>query len=338
MGMRFYKILAGLLLTALSMLLYCATQNGFPDLEGPYLGQQLPGKIPEYFAPGIVTTRYHEHSAPSISPAGDEIFWSVFLGPLQSGAPQVILFSRLHNGKWTPPEVAPFSGQYMEGGACYTADGNRLYYGSCRPLDGNDEPKDWDIWYVERTLDSWSEPRNPGPPLNSPKNESQPSITGDGTLYFLSDHPDYQYENCIFRSRLGDGLYENPEPLGEPINVRGSYAWCPFIAPDESYLLFASEREGGLGWGDIYISFRRDNDTWTEPKNLGRPICSEDNDRFPAVSPDGKVLFFASKRTRFGSYYTDKQTLAMLMDRYAGPGNGLTDIYWVDAGIIEDFR
>ncbi|MFC1726688.1 hypothetical protein ACFL4T_13785 [candidate division KSB1 bacterium] len=316
----------------------CSEKESFPVLRGDYLGQNPPGTTPELFAPGIVTTRHHEHSAPAFSPDGNEVFWSAFLAPLQSKAPQVILYSKLENGKWTKPEVAPFSGQYPEGGPCFSYDGNKLFYGSRRPADGKGEPKDWDIWFVERLSNGWSEPKNPGAPINSEKSEGQPTITKDGTLYFLSDHKDYQYENCIFRSRFLNGRYEKPEPLSEPINIKGSYSWCPFIAPDESYMLFVSNREGGLGWGDIYVSYRGADDSWTEPKNLGAPICSDDNDRFPKVSPDGKVLFFASKRTSIGAYYTEPQSFNELMAQYANPGNGLTDIYWVSVKIIEELK
>lgn len=318
--------------------LFAQGKKNFPVLKGPYLGQQLPGNTPEFFAPGIVTTQYHEHSAPAFSPDSDEVYWSAFLGPLQSRAPQVILYSKQKNGIWTEPEIASFSGQYTEGNPCFSVDGNRLFYGSRRPVSGQGEPEDWDIWYVERTSTGWSEPKNPGSPVNSEKNEGQPTLTKDGTLYFLANHEDYQNNNCIFRSRFINGRYEKPEPLSEPINIKGKYSWCPFIAPDESYLLFVSNRNGSLGMGDIYISFRKNDDSWTQPKNLGTPICSDDNDRFPKVSPDGKVMFFASKRTSIGAFYEKPQTLDELMTRYNNPGNGLTDIYWVSSKIIEDLK
>jgi len=309
-----------------------------PILKGPYLGQKAPGMVPEYFAPGIVTTKYHEHSAPAVSPDGKWIFWSAFLAPLQSGAPQVILYSKQENRQWTSPEVAPFSGQYMEGGPVFSMDGQRIYYGSCRPLRRNGEPKDWDIWYVNKTPDGWSEPINVGSPVNSDKDEGQPTITRDGTLYFISQDKDYKYNLCISRARFVNGQYKAPEVLGEPINMKGTYAWCPFVAPDESYLLFASERKDDLGFGDIRISHRLPDDTWTEPINLGKPVCSKNQDRFPGISPDGKVLFFTSKRKSFGSYYKEPQSLDELRNRYSKPGNGLEDIYWVDAKVIENLK
>lgn len=277
--------------------------DDFPILKGPYLGQKMPGEIPEFFAPGILTTRYHEHSAPAISPDGEWIFWSAFLAPLQSGAPQVILYSRVKNGKWTLPEVAPFSGQYSDGGPCFSTDGQKIFFSSSRPINGKGEPKDLDIWFVQKTQEGWSEPINLGFPVNSEKDESQPSITQDGNLYFISEHPDYEYNLCISRASLKNDRYESPVRLEEPINIKGLYSWCPCISPDERFLLFTSERDDCLGFGDIYISFRRTDDSWTEPKNLAGPVCSKNDDRFPGLSPDGKVLFFSSRRIFFGTYY-----------------------------------
>jgi Tol biopolymer transport system component len=336
--MKNIKFFIGIFLSLLCVFTCNAQQNDFPVLKGPYLGQKLPGKIPEYFAPGIVTTRYHEHSAPAVSPDGRWIFWSVFLAPLQAEAPQVILYSKRVNGNWSLPEVAPFSGQYMEGGPCFSSDGQKLFFGSCRPLNGKDKPKDWDIWYVNKTPDGWSDPVNLGHPVNSEKDEGQPSITREGTIYFISENKDYKYDLCISRSRYENCKYEAPQVLAAPINLKGTYAWCPYIAPDESYLLFASERKDDLGLGDIYLSHRRTDDTWMEPRNLGEPICSKNQDRFPGISPDGKVLFFTSKRESFGSYYEEPQSLDALKNRYSKPGNGLEDIYWVNIRVIDDLK
>jgi Tol biopolymer transport system component len=73
-------------------------------------------------------------------------------------------------------------------------------------------------------------------------------------------------------------------------------------------------RPDDLGRGDLYISFKKKDSSWTPLKNMGKEINSEYTDYCPMLSPDGKYLFFTSTRT----------------------GNG--DIYWVDAKIIEDLK
>ena len=213
-----------------------------------------------------------------------------------------------------------------------------MYFDSTRPLAGEGEPKDNDIWVVEKTDSGWGEARDLGAPVNSEKMEAMPAVTASGTLYFMGYAEGHLYEMGIYVSPLVDGRYTTPRLLPENINSKRAVDWCPFVAPDESFLLFSSGREGGLGAGDIYISFRKGDDTWTQPENLGGPVNSDDNDRFPAISPDGRILFFASKRQVFGSYHKSRRSLSELLAMYSQPGNGLTDIYWVDAKFIDKFN
>ena len=141
-----------------------------------------------------------------------------------------------------------------------------------------------------------------------------PSITSDGTLYFMG-YLEGQWANIgIYRSELIDGEYAKPELLPSSINTLGGMRnWTPFVAPDESYLIFCSTR--GLpasDQGDLFISFRQPDGNWGEPVGLGEAINSPRVDRFPAVSPDGKYLFF-TQRTRDHD----------------------EDVFWVSADIIE---
>ncbi len=66
----------------------------------------------------------------------------------------------------------------------------------------------------------------------------------------------------------------------------------PFVAPDESYLIFTSTRPGGFGREDLYIGYKKVDGSWTEPKNMGKTINSSGVDFCPMLSPDGKYLFF----------------------------------------------
>ena len=95
----------------------------------------------------------------------------------------------------------------------------------------------------------------------------------------------------------------------------GAASWCPWVAPDESYLIYSSHREGEFGRGDLYINFKDEDGNWTEPVNMGERVNSQMQERFPSVSPDGKFLFFARNMPETFS-----------------------DIFWVDAKIIEELR
>jgi Tol biopolymer transport system component len=152
---------------------------------------------------------------------------------------------------------------------------------------------------VEKTDKRWSEPINIGPPINSKVDEYYVSLTKDGTIYFASNRPGGLGSFDIYRSQLVDGHYTKTENLGAAINTK-YLEHDPFIAPDESYLLFTSvDRPRGFGTGDLYISSRRKDGTWSEAKNLGKTFNTSGYDFCPIVSPDGKYFFF----TRRGDIY-----------------------------------
>jgi len=65
-----------------------------------------------------------------------------------------------------------------------------------------------------------------------------------------------------------------------------------FVAPDESYIVIYSTLPDNLGNGDLYISFRQPDGTWTEPRNLGPDVNTKGYDFAPSLSPDGQYLFF----------------------------------------------
>ena len=92
----------------------------------------------------------------------------------------------------------------------------------------------------------------------------------------------------------------------------------PFIAPDESYIIWDSERDEGFGNGDIYISFKTQDGSWGKAINMGDKVNTSAWDAAASVTPDGKYLFF---------------------NRMTGSeDSGNVDIFWVDAQIIEDLR
>lgn len=288
-----------------------STPNG-TELEGDYLGQTPPGNTPLIFAPDIISTGAHEHSSPTFSEDGNEVYWSVW--PLPVGEhPQTIMFMKRIDNKWTSPEVVGFSGTFTDGGPFLSIDGERLYLYSTRPLQGTAE-KDYDIWYVERDDTLWSDPINMGTPINSDELEAMPAISELNNLYFIAYYEGVQGEYGIYKSLYTGSNYEQPEPLNDSINSN-YYDWCPFIAADESYLIFSSSRTGGYGSFDLYICFKEPDSSWSDPTNMGNTINTAQQERFPSVTPDGEYLFF----TR------------------ATPANQ-DDIFWVSSDIIDSLK
>jgi ankyrin repeat protein len=284
---------------------------GIPNLRGEYFGQNKPGMKPNLFGPDIVSTERNELNA-VFSPNGKEFYFT--RRSSSPGGSDTILFMEDQDGRWTRPRTASFSGTYSDVDMFISRNGEVLFFCSNRPLPGEKEPKkDTDIWVVRRKGSDWEEPRPLVGPVNSDRNDYYPTLTDSGTLFFSSHREGSKGENDIFRAESADGGYGAPVNLGDAINTEHR-EFDPFIAPDESFLIFASGRPGGLGEADLYISFRAKDGTWSRAQNMGQAVNSSASDYTPMLSPDGKYLFFTSGRA------------------------GVDDIYWVDAGIIKKLK
>lgn len=289
----------------------------------PPWASEKPIPRPEIYAPGEVSTGEPE-THPAFTPDGKTL---LYLKSDPAFSWWTIVVSRFSNGHWSRPELLPFAGRYRDADPFITPDGSKLYFISDRPVDG--KPKeDLDIWVAERQGDGWGEPRNLGAPVNSSGNEWFPNLAANGTLYFGSDRPGGKGRTDLYRARLVEGRYAEPENLGEAVNSQYD-EFEPLIAPDESFLVFMAARPGGQGRGDLWLSTFRDG-AWTAAKNLPPPINSPATEIGPRLSPDGRYLFFSSSRGFFDEPLKERLTSEELSRRLAGPGNGLGDIYRVD--------
>lgn len=283
-----------------------------------HLGQPLPGEMPQVFARGTLSTAHLEHSAPAFAPDGREVFWSIWRRPQVVGEQQVIMTMRCVDGVWTQPAVASFSGRYLDGGPVFSADGKRLYFYSLRPRPEAGREGVSDIWFVEKKADLWGEPVCLGLVARYPelREISQPSVARNGTLYFIAHLPGPMNDSGIYRAAPAGGTYLTPEAMPQCINLAPYLNWTPHVAPDESFLLFSSNRGAPKqDYGDIYLSRRKPDGTWSDPVNLGAPINSRRQERFPALAPDGRVFFFTRPT----------------------PGQE-QDVYWVETSAIPALR
>lgn len=170
-----YLIIKILLIYTLILIVQSSFGQKFIDLYGDYLGQTPPGDTPMIFAPGIITG--FVHGGMTISPEGDEIFWSV--------SPSYIYYSKLANGKWTEPALADFVQDfqaYQNEGSVFSPDGEKLYFSSNRPGGmGNT-----DIWFVERNKNGWGKPINMGREINTKEWDRFPFVSPDGKYLFFT--------------------------------------------------------------------------------------------------------------------------------------------------------
>ena len=244
-----------------------AAGKKFTELHGDYLGQPLPGETPLVFARGIVSMDYKEHWAPRFSADGNEVFWWTIRVDEENNWHEIHKTMKRFGDRWAVAETSPY-----DNAPVFSPDGKRLYFGSKKEGD--------DLSFVEKQGDSWSEPKPVGLVTRYPlvRFAYFPTITSNGTLYFMGYLEGQWASIGIYRSELINGEYADPELLPPSINtLGGTRNWTPFIAPDESYLIFCSTR--GLpasDQGDLFISFRQPDGNWTEPVNLGEPSIPKD--------------------------------------------------------------
>ena len=310
----------------------CTRIRTVPDLRGSFLGQSPPGTSPELFAPGIVSTGLDELNS-VFSPDGREFYFCV-----RNFAGAVSVFQmKIEGSFWSEPRLLPFASNHGDIDITMSPNGDTLLFSSRRPLPGNDSPKDdYDFWMAERTEDSWSEAKYLGSQINSLRHDFYPMMTRNGTIYFSSQR-EGPGTNNIYRSKRIDGEYGDAEKLSGAINTEHR-EFDPYISPDESTLIFTSTREEGFGSGDLYISFRNGRGDWTQAKNMGESINTSGAEYCAMVSPDGKYLFFTSARRETATVPEKPFRYEDFIKAHNNPKNVYSDIYWIDAAIIESFK
>ncbi|MCP4898838.1 MAG: hypothetical protein GY906_17850 [bacterium] len=278
------------------------TQTHF-DVSDQYFGQQPPGMEPEIFAPGVVSTEHYEHSPAVFSPDLKSVYWTL---EKQDPTTGIIMFSTFRDGAWTEPAATSFGAEFTNDTPYMTADGNTMFFCSKRPREGKE--LGWHLWTTSWGGNDWSEPM----PLEF--DEDLPfsgylTIADDGVVVFSGRGLDEDDARDIFTARFEDGRCSKPVRL--PVVNTEYIDGYPNISRDGSFLIFESDRPGGLGGLDLYSSTLKEGGSWTEPKNLGAPLNSPGDDRFGQFSPDGKYLFFGSDR------------------------GGSMDVCWVSAEVVE---
>ena len=259
------------------------TKDGeFPPLENRYLGQEPPDLTPQVFAPGIVSTEEYLETVVTFLPDMRELSFTRSGGKYKE---PTLFVMQNKNNKW-----------------------------SRKPIPSTDIKE-----YKERFNPSVSEIKNHEPFKEIPIVGF--SVSSNGTYYFYVLDFDDGGSGHMSYSRLIDGKYETPQKLSKAIN-RGKYIAHPFIAPDESYLIWDAEIEGETT-PDVFISFRQKDGSWGTAINMGDQINTPLYEQHARVTPDGKYLFFWRgdvKVREDGSRYV------------------IGSPYWVDAKIIETLR
>jgi Tol biopolymer transport system component len=193
---------------------------------------------------------------------------------------------------WRTTSTAPFSDGASDAGGTLSPDGRRLYYTSTRPGAGEGIADPWNLWVSAGEKGSWRAPSPLPRPVNTEKSECCPTAKAGGALYFSSDR-DGSWD--VFRAEVdAEGRVGRVEKLRGALNTEHG-EWPSYVDPGERFLLLSSIRPGGHGGDDVYVSFRR-GDTWSAAVNLGTPVNTAAYEDSAVLSPDGRDLYFSSRR------------------------------------------
>lgn len=181
-----------------------------------------------------------------------------------------------------------------EGALNISPDGQYLFFAGCERPDGLGS---CDIYWSRRIGDSWSEPENLGPVVNSSYWDSQPCFSSDGrTLYFASKRTGGKGSSDIWKSLLkADGSWSEPVNLGDSINTAFE-EMAPFIHGDGQTLYFSSKGHPGMGGYDLFYSRMRPDSTWGKAVNLGYPINTNADEMVLVVNSKGDKAYISSDK------------------------------------------
>lgn len=259
-------------------------------LSGPLVAEAA-GKGAKPFLPEIIKTG--PVFSTTFTPDGKTVYYCRENDEKKTTA---IVESHLVNGKWSEPKTVSFSGgAWRDIDPFVTADGQHLLFNSTRPIDeggdggeGGAARKDIDLFIVDREGSGWGKPRHLGGDLASEGHDYFATLTRSGNLYFCSDRAGGKGKADVYMAKKqGDGF--GPAQNLSEINTE-AFDFNVLIAPDESYLIVAYTKDDAAD-AQLYIS-RRDGDHWRKPEPLGS-LTGTDGDEFaPALSPDGKRLYF----------------------------------------------
>ncbi len=220
---------------------------------------------------------------------------------------QVLIFTRLVNGrdeefyrstkidgKYSFAENMgyPINTERNEGTVSLSADGQYIFYTACNRPGANGS---CDLFLSKLDGNTWSEPINLGPPVNSASWESQPCLSFDGrTLYFSSNRPGGFGQSDIWYTNFKNGRWTPPVNAGPEINGPGDEQ-SPFIAKDDQTLYFNSDGHPGMGGVDLFYTRRNKDGRWAKPTNMGYPINSSKDETCIIISSNGKDAFMAKE-------------------------------------------
>lgn len=264
---------------------------------------------PQPFLPEQLDVAGRFTLTPGFSPDGRVMFFAQTECQPIWECPQRLMRMERTNAGWSDPMPVPLPQAARVDYPSVTPDGRFLLFswGGKRPdLPNLELNENFDLWRLDLSRADAVPELLIGDDLNRIRtgsvrtlrfvnNETAPILTEDGDLYFWSERLDGVGERDVYRARPdGEGSFQAPEPLPEPINSEGrdDGAW---VSPDGQTMLITYADRGGCGGGDLFIAYRRDGE-WIEPVNLGCDINSPYDELAATLIPGTRTLVFPSTR------------------------------------------
>jgi outer membrane protein OmpA-like peptidoglycan-associated protein/Tol biopolymer transport system component len=175
-----------------------------------------------------------------------------------------------------------------------SSDGSMLIFTSNRSEDLKaikEKTNYEDIYVTSKGGQTWLPPKKISSNINQKYNDAAASLSPDGKTLFL-----YYEEGAgdIYISRLEGGEWTTPKSLNKNINTSMYWETSASMSADGKKLYFASNRPGGIGELDLYVSELTANGEWGKAANLGPLINTVENEDAPFIHPDGVTLYFSS--------------------------------------------
>jgi hypothetical protein len=274
------KKLVVILISMLSFESFVSSQT--IPIDSMYLGQIPPWKVRKIFSLGV-DPGYSAVEKIAISPDGKEIYYEETNSNWTS---YWFKYYKYYNNHWNGP-VNLFAGFYC---LSLSPDGNFMYF------ENNNYN---DCWISVKQGTSWD------PPAGFLQTFNVHSLNNTGlNNYYMSSNP----AGGLGQRDICKLIAGNPDTslvgLGRLINSSANEGDF-FISNDESFIIIMSNRSGGFGSTDLYISYRKSytDDTWTNPKNMGASVNTSGDDFGPYITADSKYLFYESGYSSTGSIY-----------------------------------
>jgi dipeptidyl aminopeptidase/acylaminoacyl peptidase len=289
------------------------------------------GNSPKLFAPGVISGPADDLS-PAFTPDGKTVY---FTRDNPSGS--MIMVSTFAQDRWSAPEIAPFSGKWSDFEPTMAPDGSFLVFASNRPavaggkaIDGHFHGKTFpehggNLWRVDRDGQGWGEARRLPETINGSTETFSPSISSDGSIYFMQ--PDNRTGRFhLYRSQFSSGSYLAAVPIG--VGDEATEDVDPAVAPDESYLVYSSNRPQQGGPKRLVIVFHQKNG-WRTPVDLGDEVNEEGSNIEARLGPDHRTLYFSTNTVPPVSFPRSKEKALRDAAQMQVWANGRQNIWYV---------